>query len=345
MEIMSLENNQCKNCLMNKFCTNRLNANPTIIKRCGKLDYKKRIEFVNKNKLIPNLEENFAALFLENHNYNGILISIEILKENFENPNQIFPDSNSIYIKDQLYIEILMKYCKLLEDLGGLISCRDNNPFKFVQNYNKYRVKDVISFYKDMSLEYDKIRELFFYPEIESQNSEKRKQLLKISYEHTKNKIEKIKDDYFLYKNVYNSYKHGYKVRFGNNEVTFPEGLKGNKEEKFEKTLIYYSPKGDPFSINMLGYPKFNDINFTNIYENCFAVIRLIQIFLYNFKQNTKISQNEDIKLFFESYMQDILESLPNDIKFELQGRSQYDFDKQEKIYNSEHPQDAPDKA
>ncbi len=302
---------------MDEFCTNRSDVTPEIIKRCSRLDFKKRIQFANKKKLIPNIEEYFATFFLEFHNYDGILISIKILKYHFENPNQIFPDSNPLFIKDQIYIEILMKYCKLLEDLGALISCCDINPFKFVEEYSKYYIKGVSSFYANMSLENDNICKSFFYPEIESQTVKKNKLLLIKSYNQTKNKLYKFKDDYFRYKDVYNAYKHGYKIRFSNNSLTFPEDLNNNKEERYEKTLLYYDHKTKNFIINVIGYPKFNDYNFKYIYENCSAIIRLIEIFLYNFKQNVKISHNEDIKLFFESYMQNILESLPNDIKFE----------------------------
>ena len=100
---MSSKNNDCNNCPMNKFCTNRLDAEPKIIKRCNNLDFKNRVKFANKKKLIPNMEESFASFFLDFHSYNGILISIEILKYHFENPNQIFPDSDPLFIKENCF--------------------------------------------------------------------------------------------------------------------------------------------------------------------------------------------------------------------------------------------------
>lgn len=305
-------------CPADTFC-NKNHAEPSIIKHCN--NFKKideRLIFASENNLIPKMDEIFSKVFWTYHDMVGAYISIKILKDNFEYPSRIFPEMDPQLVKDQIYIEILMKFCKFAEDLGGLIASRDKNMFKFAQKFNMYQINDVISFYEDLSLSENEISEIFSYPKIEMQRSGEAKSNLQTSYNHIKDSLKIIKEDYLKYRPVYNSYKHGYRVRFKKMEMTM--GHEGSEKKKYNKVLLYYDKKTlekNKFMVSMVAYEKYNDFDFVVIYDSCLAIIRLVEVFLNNLKQSQVKSTNKSIDLFFSPFLSDIMkDSLKKQIEF-----------------------------
>lgn len=301
------------NCPAETFC-NKNHVEPSTIKHCNnfeKLD--ERLIFASENNLIPRAKEIFSNVFWIYHDMVGAKISIRILKDNFENPSRIFPEMNPQSVKDQIYIETLMKFCKFAEDLGGLITSRDKDMFEFAQKFSKYNVKKVISFYKSLPLDNNKISEIFSYPKIEIQKSGEAKSYLQNSHKHIKDSLEEIKEDYLKYRSVYNSYKHGYRIRFKKMEMTM--GDEGSGTKKYNRVLLYYDKetlKENKFMVSMVAYEKYSDFDFVVIYDSCLAIIRLIEVFLNNLKQSQIKSTNKSINLFFSPTMGYIMKDFFN---------------------------------
>jgi len=321
----------CEKCVIGQFCTK--SANETIIKECNNLNLSKRFKFANERGLVE-FESIFTDVFWNLQDFKALLISIDLIKNTFENP-EVINQQNKNFVKDQMFIEIIVKFCKLAEDFGGLASSKDQNLFNYALNFNKYGIGQAKSFYEDLSLRNENISKLFFYPPINKQNDEEKNNFLKASYAHLTWYLNLIREKYLAYVEVYNSYKHGYRIRFGdipfsmrdnplNNDfkdVTMnitdgkelnqyhgiakyssksPHRLKG--ETKSNKILLFYNAKllrKYPFCKGIVAYTGFNENNFYEFYDSSLALIKLLEMFLNNFM--ISIGLNKDKLLLLDS--------------------------------------------
>lgn len=317
--MISISNKKdCKDCLMKIFCK-RNKAKQSIIEKCNNLDFIERVNFANDNNLVPKIDSYFADFFWNYHDLIGLKITLQILKENFENPTRSFPNINPQIIKDNIFIETLMKFCKLSEDFGALIISKDKDKYKFLKNYNEYKVYDVTSFYEKSTFNENQIRNIFSYPIIENQKSEEAKKVLEMSYQHTEDHLTEIKEDYLKYRKVYNSYKHGYKIRFNViRDLTLNPNSK--EEKKYSKALLYYdkdSLKKVPLSVQLIAFEKYNDFYFDIVHNSCISILMLIQVLLNNFMNFQEKPDKQDILLFFNPYLMDLLNDfIPKNIEF-----------------------------
>lgn len=319
----------CDNCVIDQFCSR--NAPKTIIETCCQLRMSERFKFANDNGLIK-FESIFTETFWNHQDFSALLISIDIIKNTYENPASISSEEDEDFIKDQMFIEILVKFCKLAEDFGGLVSSKDINLFNFAQRFNKYGVSQAKSFYEDSLFSNDKISEIFFYP-IGCKNSDK-EEFLKNSYDHLRWNLELIKEKYLAYVEVYNSYKHGYKLRFGkfpftlndnpidNNFKDFKMRFKDGETQyykgiakysdisphkstgetiTFDKVLIYYNSKTlrkYPFCHETIGYTNYNESNFYNFYDATIALTKMMEMFINNFLNSIGLKTHSKFLLF-----------------------------------------------
>jgi len=298
---------------MNNIC-NRVNVTQRIIESCNSLKGMERASFASVKGLIPDLEKTFSDYFWDYHDISRLWISLKIIKDNFDNTKKSFPEIDPQIVKDELYLELLMKFCKLAEDLGALLLSRDKDMFKFAQKYNKYTSYQVTSFYEDISLTEKELSKLYFYPLLKDQNTEKAKYVLTLSYDNLKTHLEVIRDTYLKYRDVYNSYKHGHRLRF-NGEIIQFEGKKIP-----QRVIMYYNSKkmkNNPFQVDMIRYNDFSDSLFEFLYDECIAIINLNKIFLHNFKESLTKKKKFDIHLFFDPiYEKKQIEFLSKDVRF-----------------------------
>ncbi|MFA5175937.1 MAG: hypothetical protein WC413_01590 [Candidatus Nanoarchaeia archaeon] len=258
--------------------------------------YKK--ELLDKLNLKESeLNKVFSEVFWDHQNPCKLIIPLMVIKKSFDNTKDIFPNDDPSIIKRQLFIEILIKFCKLAEDFGGLVSSKDDDMFKFAQNYNTFKVDDVLSFYDTLSLDDNSLNKLLCYP-AHNKQCDKAKGVLELSYMNLKESLERIKEEYTKHREAYNSYKHGFRIRFedaGDFEV-------GNKVYKNSKILFYYNSKSlkkDPHIMSLIVYENFSDYNFNELYNLCLDLMDLMNIFISNFRESKNESRNKPFNIFF----------------------------------------------
>lgn len=316
----------CETCVIGHFCNK--NAAETILKECSELKLSERFIFATNNGL-TKFESIFTDIFWNQQDYSSLLIPIEMIKNTFENPAVLQPENKNL-VKDQMFIEIIMKFCKLAEDFGGLASSRDPDLFKFAKNFNNFNTWQSKNFYKNLDLSKKGINEIFFYPSIVKQKSEKTQKFLKSSNQHLNYWLNLIKDLYLLYVEVYNSYKHGYRIRFKDLDMTISTDKNGYRDIsiKFDKegtyhgigkdinevpksryssgiskVLIFYNSKilkKYPFCPGMVRFEEgAGNVVFYKFHDSCVALIRMMEIFLNNFM--ISIGENTDGQLLLFS--------------------------------------------
>jgi len=292
----------CEDCYINQsgLCQ-RNSVSPDIISECRSYDMMKRAQFASENGILPKkVEELFAELFWEFHNLNGLILNLKLLKKVFDNPSKIFSDISELLIKDNLFIEILMKFCKIAEDLGAILYSKSENPYEFTKKYITYSVRNVVGFYSKIIDKKIEIDELFYYPTTNKQNNDEAKHIIHLSLIDLKGNMRIIAENYLKYKGIYNSYKHGYRVRF--KDVDLNIGM-GADIKYYPKIILYYEArmiKKFPGAISMMCFKKFDDSNFNAVYELCIAAIQIIKIFIHNYKQFHKEGDEKSIALFFD---------------------------------------------
>jgi len=77
---------------------------------------------------LVEFESIFTDVFWNHQDFTALSISIDLIKKTYENPEVLY-SQNKNFIKDQMFIEIIVKFCKLAEDFGGLVSSKDQNLF------------------------------------------------------------------------------------------------------------------------------------------------------------------------------------------------------------------------
>jgi len=305
-ESLKNEEKECIDCFINKygFC-NRKKVSEDIIKECQKLDIFKRTFFANENNfLIQKIEEIFAEVFWGLHNLDGLSLTLEMIKRIHDNPKSIFPDIDVIKVKDNLFIEILMKFCKMAEDLGALLCSKSENPYEFTMNYIKYQVKDVVRFYKHIQEDAEDLKRVFYYPPVDKQDNKKAKSSLRLSFIELKANLKIIAENYIKYKDMYNSYKHGYRIRFKDADMQFGEG---NEAKYYSKVIVYYENKmirKFPGATSLMCFEKFDDSNFMAVYELCITIIYIMRVFNHNYKEFHREGGIKSITLFFDPTFQ-----------------------------------------
>jgi len=254
-----------------------------------------------------NFEEGFSDVFWWLYDIQGIWITLKIIKNNFYNPNDIIPNISNDYIKDQLATEIIMKFCKLAEDLGALLMSKDNDKVKFTSNFINCKPYKVKEFFENLnsSLSEDIIRELFNFPPKDFNFNNNNILKLESSYLFVKSCLDVISRDYLKYRDVYNAYKHGYRIWFkdlgtySHLEINIENTL---EEEKYDRALIYFDSKMLRRELNKIRIILYKDLDlskmFNVFYENCLSILKLISMFLYNLWQFYNKDLEEGIALF-----------------------------------------------
>jgi len=316
--IMNKNAQICEDCYINQFglCL-RDSVSSNIVTKCRSYDMMKRVQYASENGLLPKkLDELFVELFWEFHNLYGLLLNLILLKRVFRDPSKIFSDINDNLVKDNLFIEILMKFCKIAEDLGAILYSKSEDPYEFTKKYITYSVRDVVGFYSRIIDKKIKIDELFYYPPINKQNNDKAKNTIRLSFIELKGNLKIIAENYLKYKEIYNSYKHGYRVRFQDVDMNISNGA---DIDYYTKVILYYEArmiKKSPGVISMMSFKKFDDSNFNAVYELCIGAIQIIKLFIHNYKQFHKEGDDKLISLFFDptfttdEYIQDIKKEL-----------------------------------
>lgn len=307
-----MNNEICKECIILD-CKKR-NLNLPEVENCSKItDYSKRILYANKKGFFfSKLEDVFQDLFWFFHDINSLKLSVDLIIEAYKNPNLFFPDTSSEYVEDKMFVEIIVKFCKIAEDFGGLISSHQTNLFDWAQKYIKFTVNDALDFYDSIPLSNNNLEEIFFYPKRENQTKEKI-EIINDSIEQLRIDLEFIKENYLKYRPVYNAYKHGLRANLikANMNIEDEPSLENPDSSRL---LIYYdlkSIKTNPYAVNMIKYDNFIPNLFYNIVDNCYALIEMINILLLNF--HIKINGGKwSGKLYFRPSIFGILQKEEN---------------------------------
>jgi len=309
----------CEECYINQFgLCQRSSVSINIISDCRSYDMMERAQFANKNGLLSKkIEEIFAELFWEFHNLNGLILNLELIRKVFNEPSKIFSDVSEQIVKDNLFIEILMKFCKIAEDLGAILYSKSEDPYEFTKEYITYTIRNVVDFYSKITDNKAKIEELFYYPPIDKQDNDKAKNIIHFSLIELKGDLRIIAETYVKYKEIYNSYKHGYRVRF--KEVDQYIWIRDDIKY-YPKVILYYEKrmiKKFPGAMSMMGFKKFDDSNFNAVYELCISALQIIKLFIHNYKQFHKEGNEKSIALFFDPTFttDDYIQDLKNELK------------------------------
>lgn len=306
----------CDGCEIFKsgFC--KLDKPPEIIEKCLKLDniFEKVRFAADQDLLLRDPREIFSEIFWDLHDVRGQFFILELLKKSFNNPDEFFPYTPPEYVKDQLFVELLMKFCKLAEDLGALLATKDEDIFIFTQNYIKYTIGDVIKFYKNLEINEENLSKIFNYPPIEKQDNKEAEELLEWSLVDMVGNLPLIIEHYLKYKDVYNSFKHGYRICLKDVDI-YIEG-----EPRYNKALIYYDLKAvrkNPLFMSMICYEDFKHSAFNVFYEDCISILILIQTFIQNYRAIKSSDQDKQIFIYLDPGFTsgDYLESIHNKLK------------------------------
>ena len=200
-----------------------------------------------------------------------------------------------------------MKFCKLAEDLGALLMSKDNDKVKFTSNFIKYKPYKVKEFFENLnsSLSEDIIRELFNFPPKDFNFNNNNILKLESSYLFAKSCLDVISREYLTYRDVYNAYKHGYRIWFkdlgtySHLEINIENTL---DEKKYDRALIYFDSKMLRRELNKIRMILFEDFDlskmFNVFYEHCLSILKLISVFLCNLWQFYNKYLEEGIALF-----------------------------------------------
>lgn len=97
------------------------------------------------------------------HNPIELAIPLLCLKDAFERGSDLH-DYPEFFVKKTLFLEIIMKFCKIAEDIGAMLTCYDPESINFTYKYIHYSVRDVTRFYESLNLNNQQIFTYFNYP-------------------------------------------------------------------------------------------------------------------------------------------------------------------------------------
>ncbi len=287
---------------MDPFCLKDEQYPDDIIESCSSLEYADRLKFAYDNGLMPDRSKQFSDTFWEYQNFETVYHSIISLKHSYENAEDVYGEhgiEDIESVKDSLYMEMLSKFCKMAEDLGGLISSRDDDLFVHSQKFNKYSIKDVVRFYESVKNDDDdeQIRSIFNYPKSDIQETEAARDLIDFSILDTGAYLDIIKDRYLTYKEFYNSYKHGQRTRL----VELLEDEEGHSDGT-RKALMYYVAKDlrkEPHITSINRYDSFSDKDFEHFFELTHAATKLAKVYVHNLRNRMVPEENRRCVFFF----------------------------------------------
>src|SRR5271157_2277733 len=243
----------CQGCYLSSIC-NKVNQNVKSVNDCLKIeDIQNRIHYADINGFIPPLKDAFSNFFWNFHDISGLMMSVELVHKAYEDPQSFFPDINPEEVKNALYVEIMGKFCKLSEDLGGLFSCFHDDPFTFAENYIQYDIPQCLDFYKNhIPLPIDDMIHYMHYPLIDKLESKESKELIELSAYQIDDYLELIKNSYLDLRKPYNSYKHGYRIRLIDGNMSSENGISysGKILQYFDRDVI----KKDPLKVSMITF-------------------------------------------------------------------------------------------
>ena len=293
--------NTCESCILHEWgqCEKR-SAEKNVIKKCQSLASYERFNFAKQHRFLDDLDSIFASLFWDLlHDPKDIWIILKSIKYSFDNTNTILPELYKENVKKQLFIELIVKFCKLAEDLGALLLSKNNNIIKFTQKYNTYGTYEVTNFYNNLQINNNSLRNLFFYPLERKQNVEQAKKYLKVSLIFLNKCFKQIKNDYLQYRKIYNSYKHGYRIWFKDAKVE----IQG--QTTYNNALLYLDSKlvkSNFGTISSIFYSNFKISKIFKVcYYSCLSIILLIYIYIFNYRKYLSNSLEDGILLFFDA--------------------------------------------
>ncbi|RJQ26194.1 hypothetical protein C4565_07260 [Candidatus Parcubacteria bacterium] len=195
-----------------------------------------------------------AGFLYDSYSLDGLNLICRSLKEDYDSISQRYvkysPEDQD-KIRHILEVEIIAKFCQHAEDLAMLTlvfksSYDDANQEKtgLFNTMARYGLSQIVDFYQQITIRKLQIIAKFFgYPPIDIQSAGV-KEFLEKSCETIREEFKKIADLYLELRDVYDAYKHGYRISFAKDNKTLEESIvfvnsKGEtKLIKFEKTDV-----------------------------------------------------------------------------------------------------------
>lgn len=217
-----------------------------------------------KNK---EIQENFHK-FYRQRNRDQIFILLDRAKENIQElfPDEDNPEETYDNLSKRIIVEQIALFCQAAEDLGGIMfsveHSEDQEEFaKYLKSYHASEVRE--TFEKFLNEDLDSVRpfmeEILNLPEPE--DDEDAKQEVELTYENFFDLVEGVAENYLEFADVYNAYKHGYRIFWGTSQtVTRPPSLLG-KWSMLE--YIVDSPAHDQMTFMFLTNSKMKAFTFS----------------------------------------------------------------------------------
>ncbi len=287
----------CDNCILqlDNNCTRSLKEKVPI---CRTLKNRQRVEYAQSNGLLSfNIEGHFTQIFWSFHNPIELAIPLLCLKDAFKKKGNLY-DYPEFFVRKTLFIEILMKFCKIAEDIGAMLTSYDTESINFTYKYIHYGVGDVINFYDSLNLNNDQILNYFNYPTYEEDSTLNLK--LQDSARHIKVCLRFAKENYLELRELYNAYKHGFRINISQQGHLIEKKLNLDYEEKF--SIWYFNSKDLRYLLGPFHAIEYKtedmDYIFSNFFINSIKLLFLTQIFMFNYENMLYPDKYKRFKIF-----------------------------------------------
>lgn len=287
----------CDHCILqlDEICTKN---NKEKVQICRTLKNRQRIKYAQSNGLLRfDIEGQFTQMFWMLHNPIELAIPILCIGDAFKKKGN-FHDYPEFFVGKTLFIEIIMKFCKIAEDIGAILNSYDTESDNLTYKYIHYSVGDVINFYDSLETNNKNIFHYFNYPIYER----KSKYYLKLqnSAQAIKNCLEFTKKNYLELRELYNAYKHGFRISVSQQIPLIEKKLKLDYEDKF--SIFYFKSKElkhllGPFNSLEYKTKEMDDI-FNDFFIQSIKLLILTQIFIFNYENMLYPKEHKRFKIF-----------------------------------------------
>ncbi len=174
-------------------------------------------------------ENGFPQLYQE-RNRDQMFMLLDRAEEKIEElfPDEENPEETYDNFRKRVKIEQIALFCQAAEDLGGImfsIEHSDNQEefAKYLQSYNTTQVRETFEEFLENDLEGLRpfLGKILNLPEPDDEGKSKEEEI-NITYERFFEMVESIAENYLDFVGVYNAYKHGYRVSWGETRTETP---------------------------------------------------------------------------------------------------------------------------
>ncbi len=269
------------------------------VKICKSLKNRQRVKFAHANGLLKfSVEGHFTQMFWSLHNPIDLAIPILCLGKAFEKEENIY-NYPEFFVKKTILIEIITKFRKIAEDIGAILQSYDKESITLTYKYIHYSVSDVVNFFNTVDLsDRNKIFQLFNYPSYDKSCEMYLK--LQNSAEAIKDCLKFTKDEYIELRELYNAYKHGFRVCISQQIPLIEKKLNLPYEDKF--SILYFKSNQMRHLMGPLNSFEFKteDMNtlFSNFFIQSIKLLILTQIFIFNYENMLYPDKFQRFKIF-----------------------------------------------